>query len=707
MELSELSVLLADQLKLNPLQIRSILELNDEGCTVPFMARYRKERTFNSDEEVIRRVLEAHDKLTKLEKRRDDIISTLKDHPSSSPELLAQVYAAQTLSQLEELYRPYKRKIKTKAMIAREAGWGELAQLLMTTHLSALEKALREVVQKNPEYTYNQVLEGAQDIAMEVYFQDLKLRGGLLPWLRQFGKISSKKLTDSDPQKAQVYQLYWDFQQDFKNLKPHQVLALDRGEGEKILDLQISPDSIEKMENRWIQLVDPPNLHGEQAARMVLKKSVFPSLVRELWSQALENAETHSLKVFATNLKNLLLQPPIRGRKILSLDPGLRTGCKATVLDPTGKCLDHFVLDVFKPDQALIRVKESLNQHSFELVALGSGTGSQEAQKILEAGEIPYCLVDEDGASVYSASPLAKKELPQLDVTFRGAVSIGRRLMDPLAELVKIDPASLGVGQYQHDLSATRMKEHLNTVVESVVNQVGVLVNTASPSLLAHVSGIGPSLAEKIVEHRSQVGTLKTRKDLLKVPGMGPKTFEQAAGFLKIPESKNPLDNTWVHPESYPLAKDLIQLGKVQSETRESSAGTLEITESQLSTLASKHSVSLAVVKEVFLELKKPSRDPRLDFDPPPIRTHSTRLEDLKPGQQVQGRVKNVVDFGAFIDIGTKESALIHVSEMSDSFVKDPHSVLKVGDKKDFRVLSLDIERKRISLTLKNGNTLT
>jgi uncharacterized protein len=540
---------------------------------------------------------------------------------------------------------------------------------------------------------------GAKDIIAERLSQDIERRAAVKSWYIKTGKLVTKGLGDDAAREKSVYQMYWDYSEPLTGLKSHRLLAVNRAEREGALDVRLDMDEEGAcallQENILVR-----NAYHLEAIEDGLSRLLSPAVIREIRSDLTEYAETHAIDVFSENLKNLLMQPPLKGSRVLGIDPGIRTGTKCAALDETGKFLDYFVIfQEAKPEDAKKAIAASVKKHNIEIVAVGNGTAGHEVQELVAAViaenglDCKFTAVDEDGASVYSASDLAREEFPDLDLTIRGAISIGRRLQDPLAELVKIDPKSIGVGQYQHDVNQKKLTEQLDEVVGSVVNRVGVNLNTASHAILKYVSGINMGLAKKIVKYREANGAIKSRSMLTSIPGLGEKTFEQCAGFLKIPESENVLDNSWVHPENYALAAEILAIMKQGSDPDRERRVELK----------TKYGVGDTTLDDILVELKKPNRDPREDLPAPLLQKGILKFEDLKEGMKVMGKVKNVVDFGAFVDIGIKESALIHVSELSDRFVRDPMEVIKVGDVKEFTIISLDLARRRIGVSLKTG----
>ena len=673
-------------------KVNATINLLKNDNTIPFIARYRKEVTGGLAETEIRDISHLLNYLENLENRRIEIIKSIYRDGKLTEELYSNILKCTTLTELEELYAPFKKKKKTRGMIAIEKGLEELANLMLK--LENIEIEAKRFI--NPEKAVNTVeeaLAGAMDIIAERISQDIDNRNILKDYIYSNAKIKTKGLKD---EATSVYKMYYNFEEKLKELKPHHILAINRGEKEEELSVEIHYDE-EKAYSLVIERYEKPNQYVEKAIRDGLKRLLIPSVLREIMSKNTEKSEGHSIKIFAENLRQLLMQPPIKSTRVLAIDPGIRTGSKAAIIDETGKYLSHFVFYQEKEEEAARLIADAVKKYNIQLIAVGNGTGTHEVQKVVSKAinnynlGISFTVVSEDGASVYSASEIGVEEFPDLDVTIRGAISIGRRIQDPLAELVKIDPKSIGVGMYQHDVNQKKLSDALDEVVESVVNNVGVNINTASYSLLRYVSGITPSLARSIVTFRNTAGLIKSREELKKIPGFGEKTFEQAAGFLKIPESSDPLDNTWVHPENYAVAREILKILKNKN----------EISKSEKELLSKKYNVSIEVIDEIIEELKKPNRDPREDYPKPVLQQGVVNFEDLKVGMKVTGKVKNVVDFGAFVDIGIKETALIHISEISHNFIKHPSEVLKVGDIKEFRIIDLDPLRRRISLSLK------
>ncbi|MDR0718694.1 MAG: RNA-binding transcriptional accessory protein [Treponema sp.] len=685
-------------------QVSAVISLLHEGSTVPFIARYRKEKTGSLDEVQVRDIEHGFSGGTNLETRRIEIIRGIFDQGKLTEALYENIIKAATLAALEDIYAPYKRKKKTRGMLAEEKGLGPLAEAMKELEEAPLRKKAEGFVNTAPGdgaeenagdganltvATVDDALQGAMDIIAERISQDSENRAKVRSFYLSDGKIIVKGLGGEEVKKTSTYQMYWDYTEPLSQIKPHRILAINRGEHEKVLEITIDVDenaAALMLQNNYVFHND----YHKTAVEDGLKRLLSPSVIREIRGEQSDTADDHGISVFSQNLKNLLMQQPIKGTRVLGIDPGIRTGTKCAFLDDTGKYLGNFVIYNHKVEEAKRAILEGVKKYDIQLIAVGNGTGSREVQEIVTAVisenklEVLYTVVDEDGASVYSASDIAREEFPELDLTIRGAISIGRRLQDPLAELVKIDPKSIGVGLYQHDLNQRRLSETLDEVVSSVVNNVGVNLNTASVSLLKYVSGINSSLARKIVKYRDEKGKISSREELLTVPGMGPKSFEQCAGFLKIPESGEPLDNTWVHPENYALARELADRAFKAAEIKE------------------KYNVGDTTINDIVEELKKPNRDPRDSYPKPLMQKGVVTFEDLHEGMMVTGKIKNVVDFGAFVDLGIKETALVHISELSDRYVKDPMDLVKVGDLMEFRVISLDRDRRRIGLSRKS-----
>jgi uncharacterized protein len=704
---NEVSIMkgIAEQMGVSLGQVSAVVGLLEEGSTVPFIARYRKEKTGSLDEVQVRDVDHLFSSGKNREIRRLEIIRGIFDQGKLTEFLYENITKAATLTELEDIFAPYKRKKRTRGMAAIEKGLEPLAEAMLELEEAALVKKAAEFIREdagNPALsvaTAEEALQGAMDILAERTAQDPENRAAVKSFYGKDGRIIVKGVGDDEKKKTSTYQMYWDYTESLSQIKPHRVLAINRGEREGLLEVTIDVD-----ENTAVELLqrkyDIHNDYHKTAVEDGLKRLLSPAVIREIRGDQNDTADDHGISVFSQNLKNLLMQQPIKGTRVLGIDPGIRTGTKCAFLDDTGKYLANFVIYNHKVEEAKSLLLSGIKNYDVQLIAVGNGTGSKEVQEIVTsviAGnglEVLYTVVDEDGASVYSASDIAREEFPDLDLTIRGAISIGRRLQDPLAELVKIDPRSIGVGLYQHDVNQKKLSETLDEVVSSVVNNVGVNLNTASVSLLRYVSGINSSLAKRIVKYRDEKGKIASREELTSVPGMGPKSFEQCAGFLKIPESPEILDNTWVHPENYAIARVI--------RNTITTSGNISAVEADV--LKKQYNVGDTTISDIVEELKKPNRDPREGFPKPIMQKGVVTFEDLREGMTITGKIKNVVDFGAFVDLGIKETALVHISELSDRFVKDPMDAVKVGEVLEFRIIGLDLDRRRISLSRKSDS---
>ena len=700
---------IAEELNIKVPQVSAVISLVQEGCTIPFIARYRKEKHGSLDELQVRECDHLFTSYKNLEERRLEIVKGIFNQNKLTESLYNAAMGAKTLSELEDLWAPFKKKKKTRGMVAQEKGLEPLADAMYDLDDAALLEKAKEFIKTDNEdsalnvETSEDAIAGAKDIVAERVAQDSKNRETVHSLYMKTGSIVTKGIVpdgqDAETvEKTSTYKMYWDYSEPLNQVKPHRILAINRAEREGALEVTISVDVDEAV--KVIQKKYTINNKAfSEAIEDGLVRLLSPAVVREIRSDETDEADEHGIGIFSENLKNLLMTQPIKGSRVLGVDPGIRTGTKCAALDETGKYLGYFLIkQVADPEGSYKAINDAIDKYDIQVVAVGNGTGSQEVQAIVSKvisenySDVMYTVVDESGASVYSASDIAREEFPELDLTIRGAISMGRRLQDPLAELVKIDPKAIGVGLYQHDVNQKKLSDTLDEVVGSVVNQVGVNLNTASASLLKYVSGINSSLAKKIVAYRDTNGKITSREDLKKVSGLGPKAFEQCAGFLKIPESSNPLDNTWVHPENYEVAKEVLPL--VQKKEKISAELKKQLEE--------KYSVGETTINDIVEELAKPNRDPRDGYPAPIMQKGVLNFEDLKVGMKVTGKIKNVVDFGAFVDIGLHETGLIHISELSDSFVSDPMDVIKVGDVKEFTIIDLDTDRKRISLSLKS-----
>lgn len=710
---------LARELGIREQQVANAVELLDAGNTIPFIARYRKEATGSLDEVVLRNLSERLTYLRALAKRQDEVIRLIDEQGKLTPDLAARIRAATVLQEVEDLYLPYRPKRRTRATVAREKGLEPLAAAILAQGPDAADLAALAAQYVSPERgvaTPTEAVAGAADIIAETVADDAEVRKAVRE--RTWGRAVLTVAPVGEPRPDSVYADYYDFRQPLAQIPPHRVLALNRGEAEGQIKIKLEVPADEIVAAVRAQYVkdstSPAGSVVGQAVADAYARLIAPSIERELRARLTEQAEEQAIKVFAANLKALLLQPPVRGAVVLGIDPAYRTGCKIAVVDDTGKLLETGVIYPTPPqndtESALKIIKTLVLKHKVDVIAIGNGTGSRETEAFVADAvkQIPrplrYVIVSEAGASVYSASKLAGEEFPELDVSVRGAVSIARRLEDPLAELVKIDPKSIGVGQYQHDVDQKRLAETLRGVVEDAVNSVGVDVNTASPALLSYVAGINSGVARSIVSYRDKHGRFRSRAELLKVPRVGEAIFTQAAGFLRVPAGDDPLDNTPIHPESYAAAEGLLaRCGLTRAELTPENIAMLKLKLSRLDVnrLAQELGVGVPTLKDIVDALVRPGRDPRDELPPPIFRTDVVKLEDLRPGMVLRGTVRNVVDFGAFVDIGVKHDGLVHISELSDKYVKHPLDVVKVGDVVTVRVLTVDQARQRIALSMK------
>ena len=712
------SVTLSQAFNIKEEYARNIIALLDDGNTIPFIARYRKEMHGSMDDQLIREFSDKLDYLRGLDKRREEIRELIKGQDKLTDEIGAALDKAQTLSELEDIYRPYRPKRKTRASVAKERGLEPLALEILKQekgfdpmkHAESFVDAEKEVP------TAQDAINGAMDIIAEQLSDSAEIRKRLRTIFRSSGTLRS---VAADADKDSVYTNYYDYSESVKKIAGHRILAVNRGEKEGFLKVGIAldPDQPLGLIYRALDRGTNPLCSDilRAAGEDAYTRLIFPSIEREIRSELTDTAAENAMKVFAVNLKQLLMQPPVKGQTVLGLDPGYRTGCKVAVVDKTGKVLDTAVIYPTHSEQKVAQSKrkllELIKKHHVDIISIGNGTASKEtemfaADAIKEADHtVYYMVVSEAGASVYSASKLAATELPELDLTLRSAVSIARRLQDPLAELVKIEPKAIGVGQYQHDMPQKRLGETLDGVVEDCVNSDGADLNTASPALLLRVSGLNATVCKNIVAYREENGAFGSRAELKKVPKLGPKAFEQCAGFLRVPESRNPLDNTGVHPESYATAKELLKLVDYSDkEIKAAKLADLPARAKQHGTkkLAEQLGVGLPTLDDIIKELAKPGRDPRDEMPQPMLRSDVLDINDLKEGMELTGTVRNVIDFGAFIDIGVHQDGLVHISQICDRYIKHPSEVLKVGDIVKVRILSVDVKKNRISLTMRS-----
>ena len=712
---------LAQELDKNPQHVENVVRLLDEGNTIPFIARYRKELHGAMDDTALRTLEERLQYLRGLEERREAVKKSIESQGKLTEELSAAIDQAQTLAEVEDLYRPYKQKRRTRATVAREKGLEPLAQLLFAQERDCPrpEEAAQDFIDpdKGVETTAD-ALGGAHDIVAEWISDDAAIRKALREYTLRQGKLVSKAATEEDT----VYRLYYDFEQSIPRLQGHQILAMDRGEREGKLTVTVLEDRerLLPMVCRAVVIPGSPAMDFvKDAAEDSLDRLIWPSLGREIRNHLTEQADEGAIGQFALNLKPLLMQPPVKGKVTMGLDPGYRMGCKVAVVDGTGKVLDTAVAyptyGERQKKEAIAALEKLIRKHGVENIAIGNGTASRETEQMAvelirqvnEAGaHVSYMIVSEAGASVYSASKLAAEEFPQYDVNLRSAVSIARRLQDPLAELVKIDPKAIGVGQYQHDMPQKQLDEALNGVVEDCVNAVGVDINTASPSLLQRVAGLNGTTAKNVVAYREENGAFTSRTQIKKVPKLGPKAFQQCAGFLRVPESKSVLDNTAVHPESYDAAKALLELtGHTLVDVKDGKLSDLpgQVKAYGEEKAAEAIGVGVPTLRDIVSELMKPGRDVRDELPKPILRTDVLEMKDLKPGMVLTGTVRNVIDFGVFVDIGVHQDGLVHISQVSDKFIKHPSEVVSVGDIVKVVVLEVDEKKKRISLSMKQA----
>ncbi|MBA4544142.1 RNA-binding transcriptional accessory protein [Thermoactinomyces daqus] len=701
--------IIAGALGIETRQVKAAIELMEEGNTIPFIARYRKERTGELDEEQLRSIEERYQYATQLNQRKEEVIRLIDEQGKLTDELRQKIMEAVKLQEVEDLYLPYRPKRKTRASIAREKGLEPLARIMLQVEdQDEIEQSADEFVsEENEVNSREEALQGAMDILAEELSEDAEIR----KWVREFtwktGMLVSKA---KDPEVRSVYEMYYEFSEPVHKMPSHRILAVNRGEREEILKVKITVDEeeIHRRLLRWFPI--PAHDFLQAVAQDSYKRLIAPSIEIEVRAQMTEQAEEQAIRIFSENLRHLLLQPPVRGKMVLGVDPAYRTGCKWAVVADTGKMLEVGVIYPTPPQEKVEEAKRTvlalLDKYPIEIIAIGNGTASRETEAFIASvikeakRSVYYIIVNEAGASVYSASKLAKEEFPDLDAARRSAVSIARRLQDPLAELVKIDPKSVGVGQYQHDVSQKRLSESLTTVVESAVNYVGVDVNTASPALLGYVSGISASVAKNIVKRRDEVGRFQSREELKEVPRLGAKTYEQCIGFLRIHDGVNPLDQTPIHPESYRVADQLLQRLEITKEQIGSDECKEKLKRVDVEKIAAELDCGIPTLRDIIEALLRPGRDPRDELPKPLLRSDVLKLEDLHEGMHLQGTVRNVVDFGAFVDIGLKHDGLVHISKMSEKFVRNPMDIVTVGDIVDVWVINVDVERERVGLSM-------
>ncbi len=717
--MNNINSVLSKELNISIKYIDAVIDLLDQGNTVPFIARYRKEVTGGMSDETLRELFERLTYLRNLSSKKEDVIRLIEEQGKLTEELKISIINCKTVTEVEDLYRPYRPKRRTRATIAEGKGLKPLAETILEGNSKEDIKvyASQFVNEEKEVKTIEDALQGAMDIISEVISDEAEYR----KWIRNFVFNEGVIETKGESKEPTPYEMYYDYKENVKNIPPHRILAINRGEKEKILTAKVTCNEdkiIDYLKSRSLKGNKETDIYIEESVKDSLKRLIYPSIEREIRSELTEKGEEGAIKIFKENLKALLMQAPIKDKVVLGYDPGFRTGCKIAVLDETGKLLDTATVYATAPQndvEGSVKIlKELIYKYDVDVISLGNGTASRESEEVIakmlkeikeEKGkDIYYVIVSEAGASVYSASKLATEEYPDINVSLRGAISIGRRLQDPLAELVKIDPKSIGVGQYQHDVSQKKLDESLKGVVEDCVNAVGVDLNTATASLLSYISGINSSIAKNIVAYREEVGKFKNRKELLKVKRLGQKAFEQCAGFLRVMESKEPLDNTGVHPESYEGTKKFLSL--LEYDVNDVKNNKLQDIDARVNNtgidhICNKIDIGKPTLLDIIKEIKKPGRDPREDLPKPILKTGIVDITQLKPDMILMGTVRNVADFGAFVDIGVHQDGLVHISQLSDSFVKHPLDVVKVGDIVEVRILEVDQKRNRISLSMK------
>ncbi|MCX0414792.1 RNA-binding transcriptional accessory protein Tex [Clostridium perfringens] len=711
--------ILSKELGISLKQVTSVIEMLDEGNTVPFIARYRKERTGGLTDEVLRKFNERLTYLRNLESRKEDVLRIIEEQEKLTPELKLKIEKATTLTEVEDIYRPFKAKKRTRATMAVEKGLKPLAELILSGEFNGdiVEEANKYINEEKGVKNEEEALQGAMDIISEIISDNADYR----KWIRNFVQKDGIIQVKGSSEEQTPYEMYYDYKEPVRTIPSHRILAINRGEKEKILSVKVTCNDdkiIDYLNKKVLKGNKITDKYLEESIKDSFKRLIYPSIEREIRSELTSKGEEGAIDIFKANLKALLMQAPIKGKVVMGFDPGFRTGCKVAILDETGKFVENTTVYPTAPqnriDETISTLKKLIKKHGVQVISLGNGTASRESEEVIakmlkeikdETGkELFYVIVSEAGASVYSASELANKEYPDLDVTVRGAISIGRRLQDPLAELVKIDPKAIGVGQYQHDVTQKKLDESLAGIVEDCVNNVGVDLNIATPSLLSYISGINASIAKNIVDYREENGKFKSRKELLKVKRLGQKAYEQCAGFLRVMESKEALDNTSVHPESYGVAKELIKtLGYTEEDLKNGKLVDIDerVKAKGISNLAKELEVGEPTLNDIIKEIKKPGRDPREELPKPIFKSGVIEMKDLKPGMILMGTVRNVSDFGAFVDIGVHQDGLVHKSQMADRFVKHPLDIVKVGDVVEVRILDVDLKRKRISLSMK------
>lgn len=718
--MQSINEILAKELNISEKQVKSVVELLDDGNTVPFIARYRKEKTGGLSDEILRIFFERLTYLRGLENKKEDVIRLIKEQGNLTQDLKNKIIQCKNLTEVEDIYRPFKPKKRTRAIIATEKGLKPLAQVILEGTFSGnLNSEASKYISKEKEVLSEEdALKGAMDIISEIISDDANFR----KWIREFIKEKGSIETIGKSDDRNNYEMYYEYKEPIKSIPSHRILAINRGEKEQVLQVKLNFNDervINYLEKNILKNNEVTDEYLKKSVRDSFKRLIYPSIEREIRSELTSRGEESAIGIFKANLKSLLMQAPIKGKVVIGFDPGFRTGCKIAVLDDTGKFIENATVYPTMPkndiDGSIRILKELIYKHDVDVISLGNGTASRESEDVIErlikevkeekGKDLYYVIVSEAGASVYSASELANKEYPNLDVTVRGAISIGRRLQDPLVELVKIDPKAIGVGQYQHDVSSKKLDESLKGVVEDCVNNVGVDLNIATPSLLSYIAGINGTIAKNIVDFREENGKFANRKELLKVKRLGKKVYEQCAGFLRVSESDEVLDNTSVHPESYEVAKKLIEI--LGYDKRDLKLGKLKDIDEKIkiigiNKLADELSVGILTLKDIIKELKKPGRDPREELPKPILKSGVINIKDLKKDMLLMGTVRNVSDFGAFIDIGVHQDGLVHKSQMANKFVKHPLDIVKVGDIVRVKILEIDEKRKRISLSMKD-----
>ena len=718
--MQSINEILSKELNISEKQVKSVVELLDDGNTVPFIARYRKEKTGGLSDEVLRIFFERLTYLRGLENKKEDVIRLIKEQGNLTQDLKNKIIQCKNLTEVEDIYRPFKPKKRTRAIIATEKGLKPLAQVILEGTFSGnLNSEASKYISKEKEVLSEEdALKGAMDIISEIISDDANFR----KWIREFIKEKGSIETIGKSDDRNNYEMYYEYKEPIKSIPSHRILAINRGEKEQVLQVKLNFNDervINYLEKNILKNNEVTDEYLKKSVRDSFKRLIYPSIEREIRSELTSRGEESAIGIFKANLKSLLMQAPIKGKVVIGFDPGFRTGCKIAVLDDTGKFIENATVYPTMPkndiDGSIRILKELIYKHDVDVISLGNGTASRESEDVIErlikevkeekGKDLYYVIVSEAGASVYSASELANKEYPNLDVTVRGAISIGRRLQDPLVELVKIDPKAIGVGQYQHDVSSKKLDESLKGVVEDCVNNVGVDLNISTPSLLSYIAGINGTIAKNIVDFREENGKFANRKELLKVKRLGKKVYEQCAGFLRVSESDEVLDNTSVHPESYEVAKKLIEI--LGYDKRDLKLGKLKDIDEKIkiigiNKLADELSVGILTLKDIIKELKKPGRDPREELPKPILKSGVINIKDLKKDMLLMGTVRNVSDFGAFIDIGVHQDGLVHKSQMANKFVKHPLDIVKVGDIVRVKILEIDEKRKRISLSMKD-----